>query len=140
MQLVTFEQELVGRLNRSGQAQAKSYHELNARWLFGTVVRTGDAEVAYRITKGSGTGDPKPTEDEQALHAEYVTRAASGKADPSSRGASAAAEKISALIRDVLAAEPLPGAVGVVGPGDSDKPGVKVVFNTDAEIYVRPVL
>ncbi|WP_426513273.1 hypothetical protein ACPPVO_23210 [Dactylosporangium sp. McL0621] len=140
MQLVTFEQALVGRLNGSGQGEVKSYHELNARWLYGLVVKTHDGTVAFRITKGSGTGDPKPTEEEQAAHDAYVARAGAGKVEPSAKGMDAAAAKISTLMRDVLAAVMLPGAVRVVGPGAGDQPGVKVVFSTDAEIYVRPVL
>jgi hypothetical protein len=139
MQLVTFEKMLVERLNATGQVEARSYHELGAGLLYGLVVKAGGGTVAVRLTKGSGTGDPKPDEAEQAEHEAYVVRAASGRSSPRSQATPAQVRQLEDLLRDVLAAGLPLGAVRVEGPADGrDRPGVKVVFGTGAEIYLTP--
>jgi hypothetical protein len=141
MQLVTFEKMLVERLNATGQVEVKTYHELGASLLYGVVVRGFGGTVAVRLTKGSGTGDPKPTGQEQAEHDAYVARATTGKQTPRSQSSPDVDRKVSDLIRDVLAADLPPGAVRVEGPADGrERPGAKIVFDTGAEIYATPGL
>jgi hypothetical protein len=141
MQLVTFEHLLIDRLNASGQVEAKSYHTVGVNLLYGIVVRVGGGTVAVRLTKGAGTGDPAMTEDERAEHEAYVVRAGESKTAPRSQATQAQVRKLEDLIRDVLAADLPQGAVRVEGPADGrERPGVKVVFSTGAEIYLTPNL
>jgi hypothetical protein len=138
MQLVTFERLLIERLNATGKVQARSFHELEANLLYGVAVRVGGGMVAVRLTKGSGTGDPKMTEAEQAEHDAYVALASAGKASP--RTQSAQVRLVEDLMRDVLAADLPPSATEVEGPADGrQQPGVKIRFDTAAEIYMTPL-
>ncbi|WP_344613370.1 hypothetical protein [Dactylosporangium salmoneum] len=137
---MTFERMLIERLNATGQVKAQSYHEAGASLLYGVLLRAGSGNVAVRLTKGSGTGDPKPTEQEQAEHDAYVARAAAGKQAPRSQSDADLDRKVSNLMRDVLAADLPPTAVGVEGRADGrERPGVKIRFDTGAEIYMTPV-
>lgn len=139
MQLVTFERMLIERLNASGQVEAKSYHELGLNAIYGITVKARGGTVYFRMTKGSGTGDPPMTDDERAEHDAYVTRASAGKQVPRGQSDAGVDRTVSDLIRDVLAADLPPTAVRVEGPADGrEQPGAKIVFDTGAEIYMVP--
>lgn len=139
MQLVTFEQMLVERLNATGQVRARSFRDANYPALYGALVEMDGATVPFRMTKGSGTGDPVMTAAERELHEANVARMKGGT--PSRMQYSLEQRrKAEDLIRDVLAVDPPPASVLVEGPGDGrDIPGVKVGFRTGAEVYCVPV-
>lgn len=141
MQLVTFEQMLVDRLNASGQVEAKSYHTVGVNLLYGIIARVDGGTVAVRLTKGAGTGDPAMTEDERELHDAYIVRAGQSKTVARSQATPAQVRTLEDLIRDVLAVDLPPAAVSVEGPGDGRQiPGVKTRFDTGAEIYAVPTV
>ena len=140
MQLVTFEAMLVDRLNATGQVQARSFMAADFPALYGVLVQVDGATVPFRLTKGSGTGDPTMTDAERALHDANIARLKGG-APPRMQYSPQQRRKAEDLIRDVLAVEPPPASVFVEGPVDGrDRPGVKVRFDTGAEIYVVPVV
>lgn len=139
MQLVTFEAMLVDRLNAAGQVEARSFQAANYPALYGIFVEVDGVTVPFRLTKGSGTGDPPFTDEERALHDANVARLQEST-PPRMQYPPAARRKAEDLIRDVLAADPPPSSVLVEGPVDGrDKPGVKIRFDTAAEIYIVPV-
>lgn len=138
-QLTTFEAMLVDRLNATSKVQAKSFQAGSYPALYGVLVHVDGVTVPYRLTKGSGTGDPAMTEAEQAAHDANVARMKPGS-PPRLQFAPESERKASDLIRDVLAADPPPGSVLVEGPIDGrEQPGVKVRYETASEIYIVPV-
>jgi hypothetical protein len=137
-QLTTFEAMLVDRLNATGQVQAKSFMAGSFPALYGVLVLVDGATVPYRLTKGSGTGDPPMTEAEQEAHAAHLAAVKEGN-PPRLQFTPAQERKASDLIRDVLAVDPPPGSVHVEGPVDGrEQPGVKVRYSTASEIYIVP--
>ncbi len=138
MQLVTFEAMLVDRLNATGRVQAKSFQAASYPALYGVLVQVDGALVPFRLTKGSGTGDPAMSDNERELHDANVARMKGGT-PPRMQYTLEQRRKAEDLIRDVLAVDPPPRAVLVEGPVDGrDRPGVKVRFVTMAEIYISP--
>lgn len=139
MQLVTFEAMVVDRLNAAGQVRARSFMAANYPALYGVLVQVDGATVPFRLTKGAGTGDPVMTGEEQALHDANLARLNEGT-PPRMQYTPVQKRKAEDLIRDVLAADPPPASVLVEGQSDGrDKPGVRVRFDTGADIYCVPV-
>ncbi|MFB9187313.1 hypothetical protein ACFFX1_55090 [Dactylosporangium sucinum] len=139
MQLTTFEALLKERLQATGQVEVKTYQEISAPFLYGIMVRVDGGTVAFRITMGSGTGDPPPTAEEQAAHDANVARLDPKASMPRLQATSEQVRKAEDLIRDVLAADLPDGATEVEGPVDGRQlPGVKLRFRTASEIYVVP--
>ncbi len=138
MQLVTFETMLVDRLNATGQVEARSFQAASYPALYGLLVKVDGAVVPFRLTKGSGTGDPAMTENERELHDANVARMKGGT-PPRTQYTLEQRRKAEDLIRDVLAVDPPPTAVLVEGPIDGRTiPGVKVGFRTGADVYCGP--
>ncbi|GAA0719752.1 hypothetical protein Drose_06050 [Dactylosporangium roseum] len=140
MELVTFEALLKERVEATGQVEVRTFMELSVPFLYGLVIKVDGGAVAFRLTKGSGTGDPPATGEEQAAHDANVARLDPKATMPRLQHTPERVQKASGLIRDVLAADLPAGAVGVEGRADGrELPGVKVVFKTGSEIYVVPV-
>jgi hypothetical protein len=81
-QLTTFEAMLVDRLNATGQVQAKTFMDASYPALYGILIKVDGATVPYRLTKGSGTGDPPMTDAEQEAHAAHVHGPVDGREQP----------------------------------------------------------
>lgn len=138
MQLVTFERMLEDRLNATGQVQATSFGAAGFPRLYGLLVQVDGGMIPMHMTAGSGTGDPKMTDDERAAHDARVAGLKPGN-PPRQQFAPAALRKVEELIREVLLADLPPAAVAVVGAVDGrEEPGVKVRFETGWECYVKP--
>lgn len=136
MQLVTFEAMLVDRLNADGRAQARSFGDLSYPFLYGVAVQVDGGTVPIRLTRGSGTGDPKMTEGERAAHDANIARLKDSR--PARMSFTPAQErKASDLIREVLAAD-LPTLPLFAEELAGSRSGMKVRFSTGAEIYLTP--
>ncbi len=140
MQLVPFETMLVDLLNGSGQVrQAVSFQQFGYPLLYGCSVQTSDgATVHVRLTRGSGTGDVKRTEEEEAAHAANVARLADAGQPPRLSATPEQNRQVEGLIRQLLLDAPVAGATSVdVWP--DGKPGFKIRFDTASEIYVTAI-
>lgn len=136
MQLVTFEAMLIERLNATGKVQARSFMAEGYPALYGVLVQVDGAIVPFRLTRGSGTGDPAMTEAEREAHDANVARLGEGK-QPRSQHPPERSRKVEDLIRDVLAVD-LPTSPLFADGLAVDRPGMKVRFLSGAEIYVTP--
>lgn len=139
MQLATFEQMLIDRLVASGRVKAaRSFGDSGYPLLYGVLAEVDGGTVPLHLTRGSGTGDVEATDDERAAHAAKVAELKSGT-PPRAQYGPAQQAVVEAAVRDVLLDPMPPCAVLVEGQADGrERPGVKVRFDTGAEIYVVP--